>query len=551
MKIKLIFLIFITTIILIIVKLFYIQILSLNVLNNKNLGLIKLFPDRGIIYDRNKLPLVLNQTKYKLYVEPKKIKNKEEIIEKLDKILNIGEATLEAKIDESKIWISIISGVSSTNKKKILNTKLKGIGFEDESFRFYPEASLAAHLLGFVGKNDQGDNVGYFGIEGYYDKNLSGLSGFIKTDKDLFGRYIFMGDQERIEPENGRNLVLTIDKTVQGIIKEKLKLGIEKYQADKGCIIVADPKNMEIIGMSCLPDFDLEKYYEFSEEFFVNDTISSVYEPGSTFKPLIVAAALNEKKIKKDDIFNEKGPIEIGEYTIRTWNNKYEGKISVTRILEKSSNIGMVYIGKKLGEKNILSYLNKYGLNTTTGIDLQGETRNILKNNNQWYPIDYTTVTFGQGIAITPIQMITAFSSLINGGYLMQPHIVKSIFYSNNEKEINSKIIRRTISKETSETIKKMLLSTVENGEYKWVKPKGYKIGGKTGTAQIPIAGKYESSKTIASFIGFAPYEKPKFIILVMFKGPKTSIYGSETAAPVFFDIAKELFVYYNIAPEQ
>ena len=551
MKIKLIFLIFITTIILIIVKLFYIQILSLNVLNNKNLGLIKLFPDRGIIYDRNKLPLVLNQTKYKLYVEPKKIKNKEEIIEKLDKILNIGEATLEAKIDESKIWISIISGVSSTNKKKILNTKLKGIGFEDESFRFYPEASLAAHLLGFVGKNDQGDNVGYFGIEGYYDKNLSGLSGFIKTDKDLFGRYIFMGDQERIEPENGRNLVLTIDKTVQGIIKEKLKLGIEKYQADKGCIIVADPKNMEIIGMSCLPDFDLEKYYEFSEEFFVNDTISSVYEPGSTFKPLIVAAALNEKKIKKDDIFNEKGPIEIGEYTIRTWNNKYEGKISVTRILEKSSNIGMVYIGKKLGEKNILSYLNKYGLNTTTGIDLQGETRNILKNNNQWYPIDYTTVTFGQGIAITPIQMITAFSSLINGGYLMQPHIVKSIFYSNNEKEINSKIIRRTISKETSETIKKMLLSTVENGEYKWVKPKGYKIGGKTGTAQIPIAGKYESSKTIASFIGFAPYEKPKFIIFVMFKGPKTSIYGSETAAPVFFDIAKELFVYYNIAPEQ
>jgi len=552
MKIKLIFYLFALCLTAILVKLFFLQIVSPGTINiNKNLGFTKLLPERGVIYDRNKQPLALNQTKYKLFAEPKKIKNKEVLVERLDSVLKIGKATLEAKIDESKIWTSITSGISKEKKDKILKMELNGIGFEDESFRYYPEASLAAHLLGFVGKNSEGENVGYFGLEGYYDKDLSGLSGFIRTEKDLLGRYIFMGDQEKVEPENGRSLILTIDKAVQEIVKQKLKDGLEKYQANKGCIIVADPNNMEILGLACMPDFDLEKYYEFSEDFFINDTISSVYEPGSTFKPLIMAAAINENKIKPQDLYNEKGPIKIGEHTIKTWNNKYEGKISMVRILEKSSNVGMVYVGKKLGNKNILKYLNKFGFNSITGIDLQGEAKNYLKNNNQWYPIDYSTVTFGQGIAITPIQMITAFSSLINGGELLQPHLVKSIIYSNNQKNIEKKLIRRTISEKTSETIKKMLLSTVEHGEYKWIKPAGYKIGGKTGTAQIPIKGVYESTKTIASFIGFAPYKDPKFIILVVLTEPKTSIYGSETAAPMFFDIAKDLFVYYNIAPEQ
>ncbi len=210
----------------------------------------------------------------------------------------------------------------------------------------------------------------------------------------------------------------------------------------------------------------------------------------------------------------------------------------------------MVFVGEKLGNKNLLNYLRKYGLDSLTGIDLQGEAKTFLKSNNQWYPIDYATATFGQGNAITPIQMITAFSSLINGGELIQPHVVKKIIIDGKEKNVTKNIIRKTISVKTSEAIKKMLYSTVENGEYKWAKPEGYKIGGKTGTAQIPIAGKYEATKTIASFIGFAPVNDPKFIALVILREPKTSIYGSETAAPIFFDIAKELFVYYNIGPE-
>ncbi len=550
MKIRLVFFLFLSLFLAIITKLFFLQVVSPYQTNKTGGNLNKIIPERGIVYDRNMHPLALNQNKYRLFAEPKKIKDKDLLINTLSEISNIDVATIEARIDDSKDWVSITNGLSKDVKEQIEGFKFKGLGFEDEFNRYYPEASLSAHLLGFVGKNKDGDNVGYFGVEGYYNKDLSGLPGINKTDKDLLGRYIFIGNQKKIEAENGRNLVLTIDKSVQEIAKEKLLDGLDRYKAKDGCVIIANPKNMEILAMVCLPDYDLEKYYEFSEDFFINNAISLVYEPGSTFKPLIMAAALEEKKVKPQDTYNEKGSIKIGEYTIKTWNNKYEGRISITRILEKSSNTGMVFVGEKLGNKNLLNYLRKYGLDALTGIDLQGEAKTFLKSNNQWYPIDYATATFGQGIAITPIQMITAFSSLINGGELIRPHVVKKIIIDGKEKNITKNVIRKTISVKTSEAIKKMLYSTVENGEYKWAKPEGYKIGGKTGTAQIPIAGKYEATKTIASFIGFAPVNDPKFIALVILREPKTSIYGSETAAPIFFDIAKELFVYYNIGPE-
>ena len=223
----------------------------------------------------------------------------------------------------------------------------------------------------------------------------------------------------------------------------------------------------------------------------------------------------------------------------------------MTRILEKSSNVGMVYVGEKLGSKKIYDYLGKYGFGQTTNIDLQGEASGYLKPKADWYPIDYSTVTFGQGIAVTSIQMIRAFASIINGGNLMKPFLVQKIVSENKITEIKPKVEKRVISQLTSEIIKKMLVSTVENAEAKWDRPKGYVIGGKTGTAQIPIKGHYDPSKTIASFIGFAPASDPKFITLVVLYEPQTSPWGSETAAPLFFEIAKQLIVYYNISPSR
>lgn len=536
--------------ILIIARLFFIQVkMSKNKEEENYLQINKIQPERGKIYDQNKKPLVLNENSYLLFLEKPKIEDQNELILKLSQILAIDSSTIEAKIKNGKYWIPI-SIIDESKKNEIYKKNIKGVGFEYRQKRYYPEASLSAHLLGFVGKNEKGEDIGYFGIEGYYNKELSGLPGFLKSEQDLLGRPIMVGLQEKIEPENGYDLILNIDKSIQEIAKKRLAMGIERYQAKGGCVIIAKPKTMAILALVCLPDFDPDKYYLFSEDFFKNPAISNLFEPGSIFKPLIMAAAIEEKKVKPDDFYNETGPITIGNYQIRTWDNKYEGEITMTRILEKSSNVGMVYVGEKLGKKNLIKYLNKFGFGQLTGIDLQGEVSGVLKSENQLYPIDYATITFGQGIAVTSIQIINAFNALINDGKLMRPFVVKKIIGDKKEKTIEPQIIRQVISSKTSSIIKKMLQSTVENAEVKWVKPKGYSFGGKTGTAQIPIQGRYDPSKTNASFIGFFPVEKPEFIILVTLKEPSTSPWGSETAGPIFFEIAKELIVYYGIMPD-
>ncbi|MEK7110134.1 MAG: penicillin-binding protein 2 [Patescibacteria group bacterium] len=551
MKIKFIFLLFIAFYLAIIVRLFFLQVIYSPANKSLYLKTNKLYPVRGKIYDQKNQSLVLNQNSYQLYIEPKKVKDKEELLQLLSKSLEVEEASISAKLDMSKDWVAISGGLTQEQKDKIDRLNLKGIGFDYQTKRFYPEASLSAHILGFLGKDNQGEDIGYLGLEGFYNRDLRGLPGFLETERDILDRPILIGVQQRVEAENGRDLILTIDKNIQEISKKRLLEGLDKYEAKKGCVITVDPKTMAILSLVCLPDYDLEKYYLFNENFYKNLAISDLYEPGSVFKPLIVAAALEEKKIKPNDIYNETGQVSVGEYNIKTWNDKYEGRISMTRILEKSSNVGMVYIGEKLGNKKIYNYLEKFGFGQNTNIDLEGEAGGYLKPKANWYPIDYATVTFGQGIAITPIQLIRAFASIINGGYLMKPYVVKKIISENKVTEIKPKIDRRVISQMTSDIIKKMLISTVENAEAKWDRPKGFSIGGKTGTAQVPIKGIYDTSKTIASFIGFAPADNPKFLTFVVLYEPKTSQWGSETAAPLFFEIVKDLIVYYNISPSR
>lgn len=549
-KLKILFIGFFLVFSIIIIKLLSFQIFSSSSRNNY-FNTTKIAPKRGRIYDRNAQPLAVNQILYRLAIEPQKIKRISDFVDNLAPILQIEKASLEAKIDPTKQWQLIKTALPKETVQKITNLKQAGIIFEEESYRYYPEASLAAHLIGFVGKNSENDPAGYFGVEGYFDKDLAGLPGLLRSERDLSNNPIFAGTQEMLEAEDGRDLFLTIDKVVQMIIKNRLKKAMETYQAKEGCVIVVDPSSLEVFGLSCLPDFDADNYYKFDETFYKNSALTNLYEPGSTFKPLIVAAAIEEKAIKPTDIYNERGPLQFGEYQIQTWNNKYEGKISITRILEKSSNVGMVYIGEKLGNKKIYQYLTDYGFGEKTDIDLQGEFVNKIKPYNNWYPIDFATATFGQGIAVTPLQMVKAFASLINGGQLLQPHVVRQISDGEQLRNIQKKLVNKVISVQTSNIIKKMLQSTVENGEISWAKPKGYLMGGKTGTAQVAIKGHYDSSKTIASFIGFAPVSNPKFLTLVILKEPKTSQWGSETAAPLFFEIAKDLIVYYNIAPEQ
>ncbi len=552
-KLKFLFLLFIVFFIAIISKLFYIQILNQKDFSTDYLTTRKIYPERGKIYDRNHLPIVVNQVQYLLFAEPALIKDKDKVVDKIDDILHVGEATIEARLDMSKKWVAIERGVTKEQKDKLQKAIPTGIGFDNNSVRYYPEASLSAHLVGFVGKNEEGDDVGNYGIEGYYDQELVGLPGVVKSERDVFGNPIFIGTQERLESQPGSDLILTIDKSVQNIVKEKLKEGIERSSAKDGCAIAVDPYTMEILAAACLPDFDPSKYGEYPGDVFKNPLISDIYEPGSTFKPLVMAAAINEGVLKPDSKMNEQSALSIGGFTITNFDKSSEGTITMTRVLEKSSNIGMVYVQQKLGKDKFYSYLKKYGFGEPTGIDLQGETGGTLKDPSQWYPIDYATAAFGQGIGITRLQLIRAFAAVINGGKLMKPYIVKEVISGDKHKEREPKIERQVLSEKTSEQMRKMLFSVVEYNKKNivWDTPAGYKVGGKTGTAQIAIAGHYDPSKTVASFIGFAPLDKPKFLILVVLREPGLSGFGSTTAAPIFWAITNELLSYYNIVPDE
>lgn len=533
-------------------KLAFIQLFSSDdYSSNIYLKTERINPSRGEIFDRHGDPLVMNRTLYKVIVEPKNIKDKEKLIWKLDKLLKIGTATLEAKLALDKSWIPLKSGVELEDKQKVEKLKLPGVIFEEEEKRFYPEASVAAHLMGFVGKDDKASDIGYFGLEGYFDKDLNGLPGLVKTERDVFGKPIFVGVQDVVKGENGRDLILTIDKTTQMLVKKHLKLAVEKYQAESGCVIIMDPYSGAIIAMSCLPDYDPSTYGSFSSDSFINPAVSIPFEPGSIFKPTIMALALEKNAVTPSDTITESGPIRVGSYTISNWDNKYKGKLSMSQILEYSSNIGMVKVASKMKEATIQKGLSDYGFGKRTGIDLQGEAIGLVKNKDAWYPIDKATVAFGQGIAVTPIQMLTAFASLVNGGWIVKPYTVLEMRSDEGTKHIKPVRLRRILSERTSKQIKRMLSASVEHGEVKWKIPKGYKFGGKTGTAQIPIEGHYDPTKTIASFVGFVPNNKPRFIGLVTIRKPLTSQWGSETAAPLFFDIARELLVYYGVPPEQ
>lgn len=535
----------------IIARLFYIQVLSPDqYATNDYLQTVRINPLRGSIVDRNNEPLVINETKYLLYAEPPHMdEDTRDYVYELDKILELGESTLEAKLDTKKLWIPVTRGVTFDQKEEIQALDMPGLGFEEEPQRYYPEASLAAHLVGFVGKDNDGDSIGYFGVEGYYNKDLEGLPGILKTERDVLGRPIVVGTQDKLKGEDGRVLMLTIDKGTQLIAKNKLKKALETYEAQSGCVTIADPYTLEILALTCLPDFDPEKYYEFTEKEFKNPVVSNTFEPGSIFKPLIVAAALEDGAIEPDDTFNEEGPIKIGGYYIRTWNDEYNGKVDISRILQTSSNVGMVYIGEQLGNEKVRKSLDDFGLGQLTDIDVQGEVPSSIRQ--EWYPIDYATATFGQGIALTQIQMLTAFAAIANDGLIMKPHVVKKMISEQGDvKEIQPKEVRRIFSEKTTRDVKKMLYETVQNGEAHYKIPDGYKMAGKTGTAQIAVEGTYDASKTNASFIGFAPVNKPKFIMLVTLREPQASPWASETAAPLFFDIAKDLLVKYNIAPE-
>jgi len=506
---------------------------------------------RGEIRTDDNQPLVMNVPAFLVYAEPKQIENPVLFARAVASVLAKDEKVILEQIsNEQAYWVPLGRKVSLDVEEKLQQLQLKGLGFEKESQRYYPESSMAAQLLGFVGQDQNGLDKGYFGLEGFYDRELRGIDGKIQIQKDVKGAPILIGDAKRVEAQDGRTLLLWINKAIQNIVSERLKEGIQRYGALEGSVVVMDPKTGGILAMASYPSYDPSAYYSFDKEYYKNPVVAGSFEPGSTFKVLVMGAAINEHAVQATTVMNETGPVQIGEYQIRTWNDQYSGPQTMTQVIQHSSNVGMVFVEQKLGKDQLLKYIRQFGFGSPSGIDLEDETSPDLRKDNQWGDIDLATVSFGQGIAVTPMQMVRAVGTVANGGWLMEPHVVKNII-DNRGKVIDIKPKRSTqiLSKQATDVITEMMVNAVDNGEAKWAKPKGYRIAGKTGTAQIPVSGHYDETKTIASFVGFAPADDPQFVMLVTLREPKTSPWGSETAAPLFFAIAKDIFLYKGIAP--
>lgn len=542
---------------LIIARLFYWQVVKadeLSELGRSQYGAsIKLSSQRGEIKTSDGYPIATNKLSYLVFANPKQVKDIDKTAEALAPILNEDVASISASLKLDRFWVPLKANIENKDKEVIEKLKLPGVSFEEEYIRYYPEASMAAHLLGFVGKDDFGEDKGYFGLEGYYDRQLRGKTTTIFQINDAFGKPILSQKTSDNYEKVGRSLTLSIQRPIQYIVAKRLKEGIEKYGAASGMVGIIDPKTGNILALSAFPTFDPQKYHEYPTNTYKNPFISDLYEPGSTFKALVMAAGLNEKVVKPDTKCPIcSGPVSIGGYEIRTWNNQYEANMTMTDVIRHSDNTGMVYVAQSLGLDKILNYFHRFGIGDMTGIDLQGEVMPTIREKNEWYPIDEATAGFGQGISVTPIELLNAFAAIANEGKRMEPHVVTKIETESGETiPIEPKVLDTPMSEATAKAMTEILVYAVNKGEAQWTRLKGYRVAGKTGTAQIPIAGHYDPNKTIASFIGFAPADDPKFAMLVIIDRPTSSIYGAETAAPVFFQIAKDVLAYYGIAPTE
>jgi len=539
----------------VIARLFYWQVVKaqeLSTMGQLQYGkVVTTLSKRGEIKTSDGFPIAANKITYRVFANPKEVKDLKETAELISTTLGIDPASVSANLSLDRFWISIATEVEPKAKNDLKKLGLQGVGFEEQYTRFYPEASMAAHLIGFVGKDDLSRPKGYFGLEGYYDLLLKGREGKAIQIHDAFGRPILakLGDLEK--QIDGSDLLLSLDRSAQFLVEKRLKEGVEKFGAQSGMAAVINPKTGEILAMSSFPNFNPENYEDSPDSVYKNPFISDLYEPGSTFKPLVMSSALDLKLITPQTKCSAcAGPVSVSGYDIHTWNDKYYKDINMIDVIMHSDNTGMVFVAQKLGVSGMIKYLKRFGIGDLTGIDLQGEISPTIKSENLWYPVDLATTGFGQGISITPIELLSATSAIANKGERMQPHIIIGIKNPDGSTvKIQPKSLGNPISPETAKVMTEIMVNAVDKGEASWARLKEYRIAGKTGTASIPIAGHYDQTKTIASFIGFAPANNPKFAMLVILNRPTSSIYGAETAAPIFFDIAKDLLIYYGIPP--
>jgi len=525
-----------------------------------------LFPQRGQILmqdlssqkrdgQEHYSPLAINKEFKQVYLVPKDISDqiKNSLVDQLVEILNLDKQVISERINKSDDpYEPLKHKLDQATAQEIEQLDIKGLGLISETWRYYPNNTLASHIAGFVGIVDE-EKVGQYGLEGYYQDELKGQTGFLAGQKDISGYGIPSLNQKIEHAQNGVDLVLTIDENIQFKVEKELKQVIEQWQAESGTIIVMEPKTGAIRAMVSWPAFDPNEYSQVEDiNFFLNPVTQEVYEPGSVFKPITMAAGLDSNKVSPETKYIDNGYIKIKGSFISNVDGRSYDQQTMTQVLEKSLNTGAVFVQQTVGLDIFQDYVERFNLDQPTGIDLGGETYGNISNLYTGRDINLATISFGQGITVTPLGLIVAIGSIANQGDLMRPYLVEKIIYPDkSEKKTLPERVGQTISPATAKTLTKMLVSVVENGYGKPAMVPGYDIAGKTGTAQVSDLeqGGY-TEETIHSFIGYAPAYDPQFIILVKLDKPQGIRFASDSVSPVFKRIAKYLLDYLEIPPQ-
>jgi len=486
--------------------------------------------------------MALNVTAYSLYANPRVMTdvNKQRALKELPKLVNIDPNTLKNRLNKKKYFVWIKRKVNMEIMEEVKKLKIKGISFINESKRFYPNGSLAAHIIGFAGI----DNQGLEGLELSYDQFLKGKSGWSQILRDARQRDLLI-EKEYVSPQDGFNIVLTIDETIQYIAERALDKAFKKNKALSGTIIVVDIKTGEILALSNRPTYNLEDVKNSSLASRTNRAVSFVYEPGSVFKIVTLAAALEEDAfVETDQIFCENGEYRVANHILH--DHKPHGMLSFSKVFEKSSNIGVTKVAQKLGADNIYKYGKRFRFGNLTGIDLRGEVRGVFKDPKRWSKTSIGAIPIGHEMLATPLQLVAAMAAVANDGVYMRPYVVKYIKDNHNEliKSFHPRVVDRVISKSTSDRMKIILTAVVDSGTGKRARIKGVHVAGKTGTAQKVIDGQYSHSKFYASFMGFAPSDNPRVAAIVVFDEPRPSYFGGTVSAPVFKEVIENTLKY-------
>lgn len=510
---------------------------------------------RGEIWDRSGIRLTYNISSPSIMAIPVQVKDKRGTAAELSRVLQMSEDDIFQMLSRKESSVYIRPGGRKITEEKAAEVRelnLPGIEVVEDNKRYYPFGTFASHILGFTGI----DNQGLTGVEASYNSELRGINGSVSYLSDAAGRFIPNTSEQYTPPKDGLNLQLTIDKNIQSFLERELDQAMVQHQAKNAIGIAMDPKTGEILAMSSRPTYDPTFFREYpSEVYNRNLPIWMTYEPGSTFKIITLAAALEEKKVDlQRDTFYDPGFVEVGGARLRCWKKGGHGSQSFLQVVENSCNPGFVALGQKLGKETLFDYIRRFGFGQKTGIDLGGEENGILFKLSRVGPVELATTSFGQGVSVTPIQQIAAVSAAVNGGRLFEPHVAKA-WYSPDTgekiKDVEPTLVRQVISEETSKNVREALESVVAKGTGRPAFIDGYRVGGKTGTAQKVINGRYSPDEHIVSFIGFAPADDPKIVVYVAVDDPAGIQFGGLVAAPIVKNVLADSLRYMGVEPRK